>query len=424
MSTDLALGSPPPDADAAGARQLIACTGCGTLQRPPADAGPAADVVACATCGGTIDRRTGRSLTAALACAAATFLLLLPANLLPLLTTSLADVSRSSRLGSSARVMFERGYPELGIAVGLMVVVLPLLRFGLLTAVLGALRLGLRPRWLGPVFRHDRTLQTWAMADVFLLGFVVAYQRLDQTISVQPGQGALCFVGAAILGLVTRATLDRAAVWRAIAPDRVAPAGEPVFACEACEQIVPAADEGRPCPRCAARLHRRIPGAVAVSGALVIAAALLYLPANLYPIATLPVGLSSVRYTVLQGVIDLFHARLYGLSALVFTASFAIPLVKVAVVAWCVVSVLRRSVRRLVAKTRLFRAVDEVGRWSMVDPFVIACFVPVTQYDTLVHGSPEAAAPAFTAVVVLTMVATRFFDPRLLWDAAHRAPNR
>lgn len=401
--------------------RLIDCPGCGTLLRAPS--GRSYKVLDCVVCGSAVDRINGRSLSAALACASAAFVLLIPANLLPLLTSSLAGVSRQSMLASSARVMFERGFPELGIVIGLMVVVLPLLRFGLLTLVLGLLRLGRRPAWLGPAFRVACTLQTWAMADVFLLGFVVAYERLDQTISVQIGEGAICFIGAAILSLLTRATLDTGAVWREIMPDRHEPPADAML-CLHCERVLPASMDGQRCPRCRATVRRRIPGSVSATAALAIAAALLYLPANFYPIATLPIGLTSVKYTVLEGVIDLVQSRLYGLAGLVFVASFAIPLVKVAVIAWCVVSVLRRSTRRLAAKTRLFLLVDEIGRWSMVDPFVISCFVPVTQYNALIHGSAEPAAPAFTAVVILTMLATHFFDPRLLWDPRLHGMNR
>ncbi len=404
------------------ALRLTGCPGCGTRQRLPAAGNY--NVLECGVCGTALDRVNGRSLSAALACASATFLLLFPANMLTLLTTSLAGVSRRSVLGSSARVMFERGFPELGIVIGMMVVVLPFVRFGLLTAVLGVLRFGARPRWLGPAFRLATLLQTWAMVDVFLLGFVVAYQRLDQTIAVQIGTGAMCFIAAAILSLLTRATLDTGAVWREIEPDRKAPADGSALMCESCEQVLPDRLLGKPCTRCGAPLHRRIPGSVTATAALAIASALLYLPANLYPIATLPIGLNSVKYTVIEGVIDLVQANLYGLAALVFVASFAIPFLKVAVIAWCVLSVLRRSQKHLVAKTRGYLLVEEIGRWSMVDPFVISCFVPVTQYNALIHGSAEAAAPAFTAVVVLTMLATHFFDPRLLWDPRLAGENR
>ena len=155
--------------------------------------------------------------------------------------------------------------------------------------------------------------------------------------------------------------------------------------------------------------------------ALTLGAALLYLPANIFPIATLPIGLTPTKYTVLEGVKDLLAANLYGLAALVFTASFAIPFAKLAGLSVCIAAVLRPPrMAGLKWRTRLYRLVEEIGRWSMVDPFVIACFVPVTQYNSLIYGRAETAAPFFTAVVVLTMIAADQFDPRLMWDAARR----
>ena len=87
---------------------------------------------------------------------------------------------------------------------------------------------------------------------------------------------------------------------------------------------------------------------------------------------------------------------------------------------WCAVSVMTRSRRHLVAKTRVYRLVDEVGRWSMVDPFVIGCIAPVLNYNALIHGGAGPAALPFTAVVVLTVFSAKTFDPRLMWDAARR----
>jgi paraquat-inducible protein A len=133
---------------------------------------------------------------------------------------------------------------------------------------------------------------------------------------------------------------------------------------------------------------------------------------------TLPIHYALVSYTVMGGVIDLIDARMLGLALIVFVASFAIPLLKLVGLVWCISSVLRRSRRRLRLKTKLYHLVDAVGRWSMVDPLVIACFVPVTQYNTALASRAEPAAPAFTAVVLLTVVAARAFDPRLMWDAA------
>jgi paraquat-inducible protein A len=394
-----------------------ACLECGTRQRLPNLSGGA--TLICATCRSVLQRATPRSLVPALACSAATLLLLAPANLAQFLRTSILGASRQSVLASSAQAMLEDGWPILALVVLLTVVILPVLRFGLLTLVLALLQTNVRPRGLGRAFRWTLALQTWAMQDVFLLAFVVAYERLRAAITVEIGIGAYCFIAAAILSLFTRALLNREEVWRRIGPDPTPPPhGEPAVACLACEALLPAAYDGQRCPRCAAAVTLRKPQSMARTAALGIAALLLYFPANLYPLATLPIGLIPTRYTVLQGVIDLGAAQLWGLALLVFTASFAIPFLKIAGLSWLVISVLRRSAKRLVFKTRLYGVIEEIGRWSMIDPFVICCFTPVMHYNALIYGRAEAAAVPFTAVVLLTTLASKTFDPRRIWDAA------
>ena len=406
----------------------IGCPDCGELQAEPAvRRGGAA--LACATCGSELERGAGRSLDAALACAASTFLLLWPANLLPFLTTSVLGVSRQSRLSTSASAMWNDGWPAMGVVIFLFVILLPFVRFGLLTAVLGALRLGRRPAWLGRAFRIAGALQPWAMPDVFLLGLWVAYARLTATIPTSVGTGAKCFIAVGLLALLTRATLDKAAVWRMIRPDAAdaAASGEAGVSgsgsevtCPSCELVLPASASGERCPRCRVRVGARQRNSAMRAGALTLAGLILYVPANVYPIATLPIGLTPTKYTVLEGVQDLVAAHLWGLAALVLTASFAIPLAKLAGLSVCIAAAVRPVRRGLKWRTRLYRVVEEIGRWSMVDPFVIACFVPVTQYNSLIYGRAETAAPFFTAVVVLTMIAADQFDPRLMWDAARR----
>ena len=400
--------------------EFVGCPDCGAIQRL-ADR-PSGGSERCSVCRSELIRTTGRSLDAALALSLATFALLIPANLAPFLTTSALGVSRHSVLGSGAAAMWSDGWPLLAAAVGLFVVVLPLARFGLLSLVLLRLRRPGRPRWLGPAFRFSNELQIWAMPDVFLLGLWVAYERLAATISVSLGWGAYTFIAAALCTLFTRAVLDKRAVWRSIGDERGLPKGA-ASACLSCDLLVPAEHEGRACPRCGDAVSSREPRGVARATALTLAGVLLYLPANLYPIATLPIGITPTPYTVLEGVIDLVHNNLLGLALLVFTASFAIPFLKLLGLGYCVLSVVRRSPRRLRFKTQVFRIVEEIGRWSMVDPFVIACFVPVMRYNNFIYGRAEPAAPAFAAVVILTMVAARMFDPRRMWDAA-LAPGR
>jgi paraquat-inducible protein A len=403
---------------AAASFSTIACIDCGTRQLlPPRERD---SVARCVTCRNILEQTHGRSISGALACSAAALILLVPGNLGTFLVTEALGVSRHSVVASAATAMYRDGWALLAVAVLLFAVIFPVVRFALLTAVLGCIRRGAQPAWLGRAFRWATALETWAMPDVFLIGLAVAYARLRASIDVHLGAGAICYILAGVLSLFVRATLDKAEVWRRIAPDTVLSPDMPGLACHACEQLHPADRARHPCSRCGRTLRVRLKESLPRTLALTIAAVLLYIPANLYPLATLPIHYHPVKYTVLQGVIDLVQAHLLGLALLVFTASFAIPALKLAGLGWCMASVLRRSDRRLVAKTRTYRVVEEIGRWSMVDPFVIGCFVPVMHYNALIYGRAEPAAVPFTAVVILTIISAKTFDPRLMWDAAGR----
>nr|MEA2799526.1 paraquat-inducible protein [Phenylobacterium sp.] len=397
------------------ARAWVACARCGAVQSPLP-----APVVRCRACRSELERRTGRSLDAALALSVATLLLLAPANLAPFLSASVLGAERVSRLISGPAELWREGWPALAGLVAMTVVIAPVLRFGLLSAALGALRLGRCDPWIGPVFRWADRLQPWAMADVALLALWIAYTRLSATVPTHLGLGGACFVAAGLLSLFTRATLNKSEVWRRIRAQRPWVQGRGGFGCAACGYLVPARAAGRRCPRCAERLAPRKAENAGRAAALTLAALLLYVPANLFPMATIPIGLEPSSYTVLEGVKDLFEAHLFGLGLLVFTASFAVPLLKLGGLSWFVAAAAGRAPGAPRAKTRLYGIVEEIGRWSMVDPLVIACFVPVMQFNAKLYGQAGPAATAFSAVVVLTMVATRVFDPRSLWDAARR----
>ena len=397
------------------AAHVIACRHCGTIQETPVSH---PGVLDCGVCGVGLERFTGRSMDAALAVSMAALLLLFPANALTFITTSVLGAAEHSRLISSATVLWEQGWPVLSVAVGAFIIVFPILRFSLLTLVLLALRFGRDPPWLGRVFRWSNDLQTWAMADVFLLAFLVAYARLAATVTVILGPGAICFMAAGLLTLISRATLDKKAVWRTIMPQPELSVDHPTLSCESCELLVPADQERRPCPRCGARLEARRKDAVARAAAFTLAALVFYAPANILPIATIPINLQPTAYNIIGGVHDLIESGLYGLAGLVFLASFLIPIAKLTAIAWFVYSVRAHSRRRLATKTRLYQLVDEIGRWSMVDPLTIACFVPVVRFNTLLTARADDAAPFFTGVVVLTILAAKSFDPRLMWDVS------
>jgi paraquat-inducible protein A len=398
----------------------IACTDCGTLQDiPPL---PWGAIAICPTCDNRLERTNGRSINAALACASATFVLLFPANLAPLMHVSMLGMQRESKLGSGVITLWQHQWVLVALLVAAFAVILPFVRFGLLSLVLALLRLGRRPRWLGRAFRWSLHLDPWAMPDVFLIGGAVGYSRIAAVMPVKIGWGGVCLIFAAFLCMLSRATLDRRAVWRVLSPEGAAPPEEqPVVACRFCDLVRPAAAGGSHCPRCGLRLSTRKPDSMARTAALVIAGFALFFPANLYPMSIDRQFGVLVPHRIVDGIRELFQAHLWPLGVLIFFTSIAIPLLKLAGLSWLLLSVWRGSPRRLVLKTRLCRLIDEIGRWSCVDVFTIAVFLPLMQFDGLLNTDAANGAPAFLLVVVVTMLASQAFDPRLMWDAASAA---
>ena len=398
----------------------IACSDCGTLQQLPRLS--AHWVASCPVCRKRLEARTGRNLTLAWLCSTATFALLIPANVLSLIRVSILGMTRESHIASGVRALWNHQWVIVAALVGAFVIVVPLVRFALLSAVLSTIRTRARPAWLGRVFRWTLQLDAWAMPDVFLLGCAVGYSRIRADLPVAIGAGGICVILAALLCMLTRAVLDERTVWRAIAPERQSP-GEPAdaTACVACEMVLPADTQGHPCPRCGLRLSARKPHAVMRTLALVIAGFILYIPANLLPMSVdVQLG-ERVTHRIVDGIRELFDAGLWPLGVLIFGTSIAIPLLKLAGLSWFMLSIWRRSGRTLVLKTATYRVIDEIGRWSCIDVFTIAVFVPMLRFDGLLTSEAAPGAVAFILVVVLTMWASRAFDPRLMWDAAEEA---
>lgn len=393
---------------------MVACPDCATIQvLPPLRQG---GTLKCCRCDNTLERATGRSLNAALACSLATLLLLFPANLLPLLHVSIFGVGRESRLGSGVVAIWNEGWPLMAIVIGAQGVVLPFFRFAVLTTVLATLRFGRRGWWTGAAFRWSERLDKWSMPDVFLIGCVVGYSRVAPFLPISIEAGGWCFVAAALLSMLSRALLDRQAIWRRIRIGLPEPRSGAV-ACTVCDLVLPAEFEGSRCPCCRAHVWRRRPMSLHYAAALVATGFLLYPVANIFPMSTQYSFLEVHQHTIASGVEQLVAAHLWPLAVLIFTTSIAIPLLKLIGMTWLMLSVRHRSRRMLVFKTRLYRIIDEIGRWSNVDVFTIVVFVPLMHFGPFLQVTAAGGAAAFLTVIVVSMIAVRVFDPRLLWDS-------
>ena len=171
------------------------------------------------------------------------------------------------------------------------------------------------------------------------------------------------------------------------------------------------------CPRCGAALHLRRPDSVSRSWAFLIAAMILYVPANMLPMMKTSSLFGSQSDTIMSGVVYFWTSGSWYLALIIFFASIVVPMLKMIALAVLLVSVQRRSRWQQEQRARLYRLVETVGRWSMLDIYVVAVIVALVQLKALATIQPGPGAAAFGAVVVLTMFAAMAFDPRLIWDA-------
>jgi paraquat-inducible protein A len=192
-----------------------------------------------------------------------------------------------------------------------------------------------------------------------------------------------------------------------------------LVSCETCSLLSQPVNWAEPgyCPRCGGELASRHHNSLQYTWALVIAAAICYIPANMLPVLNTNALGKSEPDTIISGVIFLYTSGSWPLALIVLVASVMVPMGKLIALAYLLISVQRRSIRSNRERTRLYRMVEFIGRWSMVDVFVDTFTAALIQLQPLMSVEPGPGLFFFAAVVVLTMLAVESFDPRLIWDA-------
>ena len=401
----------------------VACPDCGLLQDLPHPR--PGHVIECARCARVLAGIATGRVDVPLACTTTALIFFVPAAVLPLLHVSTFGAQRFGWISTGITEFRTQGFWPLGALVATFALILPVAYLGGLTLVLASLHSGrtgaIAGLSLGRIFRWVRNLKPWMMLEVFLVGAFVAYSRINDVAGVDVETGGWCLMVASFAMLIALTQLDERTVWEALP---IPPEGEArpasFIACLACEWIAPRALEGSHCARCEARLHERKPGAVPLTVALTLAGYLLYIPANLLPVLTIVRFGHEDRNTILSGVFELIRNDLWPLAVIVFVASIVLPLMKLFGLTWMIMSVDIRSRALLVPRTRLYRLIDGVGRWSNIDVFMASLLIAVLQFGTLTSVKVGPGLLAFAAVVVITMLATTAFDTRLMWDAAGR----
>ncbi|HEY1261207.1 MAG TPA: paraquat-inducible protein A [Stellaceae bacterium] len=399
------------------------CPGCGLVQWVPALA--AGTSAHCARCPTTLRRAHGHGLDHVMALSVAALVLLGVMCASALMSVETFGIRHVADLFSGPEELVRQQMAPLAAVVVFVTVLAPFGKlFGTLYVVIGAHRRR-PPRHLRRIFAWAEWLRPWSMIEVFVLGVFVAYVKLGDLVTIGLRTGVYALLALTVVLVWIDAALDREKVWERLdhkdRPNALPPGGiESAVGCETCGLVSRPRRHAARCPRCDSALHRRRPNSIARTWALVIAAAVLYIPANYYPVLSVVQLGAGQPSTILGGVEELITARQYPLAALVFFASIAVPMLKLFGLSIMLIATQTGRLGWLRDRTRLYHIVRFIGRWSMIDIFMESLLGALVTFGTVITIEPGMGALAFCAVVILTMFAAETFDPRLMWDAAAR----
>lgn len=406
-------------------RDWLVCHDCGALQ----EVGPLSEdlQLTCSNCDRVLYFGRGPWLDKTTALAAAALVLFIGANVFTFFTLQLGAASQSATILSGVWALVDREQWLLAALVLVTIFLLPMFEVFALLYLLLPYRFNKRLPGQIRVLRWLERLQHWIMQDVFLLGVLVTTVKLGDSATVLMGPGMPLFF--LLVGVLQAGywIMDKRNLWSWLYPNNCfsQDADETLYDCDVCKAMVAESivRQNGHCPRCDARMHTRVPDSLQKTTALILASVILYIPANLYPIMHYDELATSYDSTIVSGVLDLASNGLWLIALVVFVASVIVPVLKLLMLAYLVGSVyvgMSTGTRR---RIWMYRTTKFIGRWSMVDVYVVTLLTAVVQFGLIGQVEPGAALLPFAAVVVLTMLAAETFDPRLIWDkAAGTAP--
>jgi len=402
---------------------LVACHECDALHRIRSL--PEHASAHCRCCNARLYRYIPSALERSIALHLAALILFIVANGFPFLSLKLGGRVETDMLISGPLALIQLGMGDVGLLVLVTSIVFPLLLLLVSLYLLLPLSFGLRVAATGAVFRLLRQLRPWSLVGIFILAVLIAIVKLLDLAQIEPGVALFAYAALLPVMIMAQQSFDASLFWPlgdstedasfTNATARRAQANGLVH-CHTCSALV--GQEQSCCPRCGEHLHARKPNSLARTWALLLAAAILYIPANVLPIMTVIRFGQGDPSTILVGVEHLIEAGMWPLGLIVFFASIMVPVSKLVVLVYLLLSVQRKSTWRPDERTRLYRMTEIIGSWSMIDIFIIGILTSLVSLDALATIRPEIAASFFAGVVVLTMLAAQSFDPRLIWDAA------
>ncbi|CRG49769.1 PqiA family integral membrane protein [Yersinia wautersii] len=368
----------------------------------------------CPRCNAKITSGRDWSLTRLTAMACAMLLLIPFAFTEPLISIRLLGTRIDASLLAGIWQMSRQGDPITASMVAFCVLAAPVtLTFSILYLRIGS-RIGINLR---PILLILERLKEWVMLDIYLIGMVVACIKVKEYADIMPGTGLVAYLALTLLSILTLVHLNLEQLWERFYPQEQPPGPqETLRVCLSCHYTGHPDSHGR-CPRCHTPLRHRRRHSLQKTWAALIAAIVLLLPANLLPISIVYANGARIEDTIFSGVVSLASSGNFPIAAVVFIASVLVPFTKVIVLITLLLSIHLKTQHSLKTRMRLLRLITWIGRWSMLDLFVIALMMSLINRDQLFSFTMGPAAFYFGSAVILTILAVEWLDSRLIWDA-------
>ena len=382
---------------------------------------PAGAKAKCQQCGSLLYRHIPDSLNRSLALYFTALILFLIANAFPFLSLELGGRVVENILFSSGWAMYELGMGELGVLIILTSILFPFIVITGMLYLLIPARMGTAAPFMAQVYRIVNSIGPWSLVGVFMLGVLIAIVKLQDLANVITGPSLIALALLLVVYTAARASFDPHDLWSStkhkssgISHDDIA--SRKILNCHTCGFLSLHTGELQTCDRCTSSLHHRKHNSIEATWALFASALILLIPANVYPVMTVIRFGQGEPSTILSGVLHLIESGMWGLAMIVFVASIVVPVMKLTILFFLLISVHKKSIWRPRDRTLLYRVTEMVGAWSMVDIFLIGLLSSLVRLDSLSTIRPGIGAIFFAGVVVITMFAAHSFDPRLIWD--------
>ncbi|RPJ82819.1 MAG: paraquat-inducible protein A [Deltaproteobacteria bacterium] len=400
---------------------FIICHDCDLIQKKPDTS--AVGTLRCVQCDAVL-QKTGKGNTdTTLALVIAGIILFILINSFPFLTFRMSGQLQETTLITGIEMFFIQGWWPIGLLVFLATILSPAFHLLGLLYILLLLKFGLKMPGVPRIMRIITAFQPWSMVEIFMLGILVTVVKLSNDGEITAGVSLFALMAFTFVQAAIFYTFNPHQIWEKCEVDEELKLDQEncdmnLIQCHICGLLCP--DENKTdkfyCKRCGAKLHKRKQDSISRTWALILTAVIFYIPANVFPITNIISFGDYTTDTILSGVIYFIKTGMWPLALIIFTASIFVPLLKLIILSFLLISVQLKTTWRQKDRTRIYRITEAIGRWSMVDIFAITVLIALVNMGAIATVRVEPAALYFAAVVVITIFAAMAFDPRLIWD--------